>query len=77
MAYCPFVRRLIMVYPAASNGVSSANYYRSKGRGIKPLSAEGGLKEISFLFQHSWMTHRSLISEERLKLLTDNPPPAE
>ena len=33
-----------MNYPAASNGVSSGNYYRPKGRGIKPLSAEGGLK---------------------------------
>ena len=32
-----------MNYPAASNGVSSGNYYRPKGRGIKPLSAEGGL----------------------------------
>jgi len=32
-----------MNYPAASNGVSIGNYYRPKGRGIKPLSAEGGL----------------------------------
>jgi len=35
-----------MNYPAASNGVSSGNYYRPKGRGIKPLSAEGGLKKM-------------------------------
>jgi len=33
-----------MNYPAASNGVSSGNYYRPKGRGIKPLSAEDNAK---------------------------------
>jgi len=39
----------LMNYPAASNGVSSGNYYRPKGRGIKPLSAEGGLKQARFM----------------------------
>jgi hypothetical protein len=32
-----------MNYRAAGNGVSSGNYYRPEGRGIKPSSA-GGLK---------------------------------
>jgi len=32
-----------MNYPAASNGVSTGNYYRPKGRGIKSLFAKGGL----------------------------------
>jgi len=41
-----------MNYPAASNGVSSGNYYRPKGRGIKPLSAEGGLKISPISQQH-------------------------
>jgi hypothetical protein len=40
-----------MNYPAASNGVSSANYYRPKGGELnlyppqEDLSAEGGLKK--------------------------------
>jgi len=36
-------------YPAAGNGVSSGKYDRPKGRGIKPLSAEGGLKQTQFM----------------------------
>jgi len=36
--------------PAASNGVSIGNYYRPKGRGIKPLSAEGGLKKADAIY---------------------------
>jgi len=35
---------LTMNYPAASSGVSVGNHLnRPKGRGIKPLSARGGL----------------------------------
>jgi len=41
------VEKIAINYPAASNGVSSGNYYRPKGRGIKPLSAEGGLNSLS------------------------------
>jgi type II secretory pathway component GspD/PulD (secretin) len=33
-----------MNYPTASSGVSIGNYYRPRGRGIKPSSAGGGLK---------------------------------
>jgi hypothetical protein len=40
---------LPMNHPAAGNGVSSGNYDRPKGRGIKPLSAEGGLKHTRLM----------------------------
>jgi hypothetical protein len=34
-----------MNYPAASNGVSKGNYNCPKVHGIKPLSAEDGIKQ--------------------------------
>jgi len=44
-----FVNGKLLNFPAASSGVSIGNHLnRPKGRGIKPLSASGGLKNTSF-----------------------------